>query len=399
AVAGRDPGVGMEVPLMRLELLMPLWAIIPLFGGMLFLCAVLLVRRPRQRVAWLRRGLMVALLLVVALRPVTPLEGEQTERMNANVFFVVDRTGSMNAEDYHGEQPRLEGVQADMERIMEMTEGSRYSIIGFDSSATQQLPLTTDAGAAAAWIDTLETEPTAYSQGSNMDRPLTTLLTALTETRRDDPDPHILVYFLADGENTDEREAEPFSQTASLVDGGAVLGYGTTEGGQMRASGGDTDGEYITDESGQPGVSRIDEEQLETIAGQMGVPYLHRDDPEAVGPDRVPALGGQLRGLVLDRRDPAGGPGDLGAGGDDLPPAAPAGPLRPPRSAVMSTPPQSPLAQDTRGRPQDFGLDVRRLRRVRLIVFVILALPILLLALLTMKFVSLPITQATHQSA
>lgn len=65
----------------------------------------------------------------------------------------------------------------------------------------------------------------------------------------------------------------------------------------------------------------------------------------------------------------------------------------------MSTPPPSPLAQDTRGRPQDFGLDVRRLRRVRLIVFVILALPILLLALLTMKFVSLPITQATHQSA
>lgn len=277
---------------MRLELLMPLWAIIPLFGGMLFLCAVLLVRRPRQRVAWLRRGLMVALLLVVALRPVTPLEGEQTERMNANVFFVVDRTGSMNAEDYHGEQPRLEGVQADMERIMEMTEGSRYSIIGFDSSATQQLPLTTDAGAAAAWIDTLETEPTAYSQGSNMDRPLTTLLTALTETRRDDPDSHILVYFLADGENTDEREAEPFSQTASLVDGGAVLGYGTTEGGQMRASGGDTDGEYITDESGQPGISRIDEEQLETIAGQMGVPYLHRDDPEA-------PIEGTMEGITL----------------------------------------------------------------------------------------------------
>src|SRR5699024_6091346 len=121
---------------------------------------------------------------------------------------------------------------------------------------------------------------------------LTTLLTALTETRRDDPDSHILVYFLADGENTDEREAEPFSQTASLVDGGAVLGYGTTEGGQMRASGGDTDGEYITDESGQPGVSRIDEEQLETIAGQMGVPYLHRDDPEA-------PIEGTMEGITL----------------------------------------------------------------------------------------------------
>ena len=65
----------------------------------------------------------------------------------------------------------------------------------------------------------------------------------------------------------------------------------------------------------------------------------------------------------------------------------------------MSTPPQSPLAQDTRGRPRDFGLDVKRLRRVRLIVFVVLALPILLLALLTVKFVSMPITQATHLSS
>src|SRR5699024_6012242 len=169
---GGDPGAGMEDPLMRLELLMPLWAIIPLFGAMVILCVVLLVRRPRQRLMWARRLLMVLLLLCVALRPVTPIEGEQTERMNANVFFVVDRTGSMNAEDYAGEQPRLEGVKQDMQRIMGMTEGARYSIIAFDSSATRQLPLTTDAGAAKAWIDTLTTEPTAYSQGSNVDRAL-----------------------------------------------------------------------------------------------------------------------------------------------------------------------------------------------------------------------------------
>lgn len=277
---------------MRLEYLMPLWAIIPLFGAMLILTTVLLIRRPRQRVAWLRRGLMVVLLLVVALRPVTPLDSEQTERMNANVFFVVDRTGSMNAEDYNGSQPRMDGVRADMEQIMGMTEGARYSIIAFDSSATQQLPLTTDAGAAGAWIDTLTTEPTAYSQGSNVDRPLSTLLTELSETRRDDPDSHNLVYFLSDGENTDEQESEPFSQVASMADGGAVLGYGTAEGGQMKARGGENDGEYITDESGQPGISQIDEQQLQTIAGQIGVPYLHRDDPEA-------PIEGTMEGITL----------------------------------------------------------------------------------------------------
>ncbi len=277
---------------MYLEHLMPLWATIPLFGAMLVLCTVLLVRRPRQRTAWLRRLLMVLLLLVVALRPVTPIEGEQTQRMNANVFFVVDRTGSMNAEDYAGEQPRLEGVKADMEQIMGLTEGARYSIIAFDSTATQQLPLTTDAGAARAWIDTLTTEPTSYSTGSNVDRALTPLLVEISEARSEDPDSSVLVYFLSDGENTDERESESFGQAAGFVDGGAVLGYGTPEGGPMKVEGGPDHGEYITGPDGEQGISSIDEQQLQTIAGEIGVPYLHRTDPE------VP-IEGTMEGITL----------------------------------------------------------------------------------------------------
>ncbi|MFC7376728.1 hypothetical protein ACFQS2_14135 [Brachybacterium sp. GCM10030267] len=67
------------------------------------------------------------------------------------------------------------------------------------------------------------------------------------------------------------------------------------------------------------------------------------------------------------------------------------------QSAPAGPPPA--LAQDTSGRPKDFGLNVRRLRRTRMIVFAILALPILLLALLAAKFISMPITQATHLSA
>lgn len=266
---------------MHLEMLMPLWAIIPLFGAMLVLCTVMLVRRPRQRGAWARRTLMVLLLLVVALRPVTPIEGEETQRMNANVFFVVDRTGSMNAEDYAGEQPRLEGVKQDMQQVMSMTEGARYSIIAFDSTATEQLPLTTDAGAAKAWVDTLTTEPTAYSTGSNVDRPLPSLLREISDAKREDPDSSVLVYFFSDGENTDEQDSESFSQAAGFVDGGGVLGYGTAEGGPMKIQGGEDHGEYITGSDGQPGISTIDEQQLQTIAGELGVPYLHRTDPEA----------------------------------------------------------------------------------------------------------------------
>ncbi|MDO5661681.1 MAG: VWA domain-containing protein, partial [Brachybacterium sp.] len=256
---------------MHLEHLIPLWATILLFTPPLLLVAVMLVRRRRQRLAWFRRLLMVLLLLVVALRPATAIEGEQTERLNAEVLFVVDRTGSMNAEDYDGEQPRLDGVRADMREVMSLTEGARYGIIAFDSSAAQQLPLTTDAGAVEAWIDTLTTEPTVHSQGSNVDRPLHLLTSTLERTREENPDSYLLVYVLSDGENTDDRESESFSPAAGYVDGGAVLGYGTEEGGQMRAEGGPGDGEYITGPDGAPGLSRIDEEQLGAMADQLGV--------------------------------------------------------------------------------------------------------------------------------
>lgn len=81
-------------------------------------------------------------------------------------------------------------------------------------------------------------------------------------------------------------------------------------------------------------------------------------------------------------------------------PTAPAGRQQdaPQGSQPEAEHPES-LRQDTSGRPGDFGLDVRRLRRTRRIVFAILALPILALALLALKFVSMPLTQAWHQGA
>ncbi|GAA1487310.1 hypothetical protein [Brachybacterium sacelli] len=70
-----------------------------------------------------------------------------------------------------------------------------------------------------------------------------------------------------------------------------------------------------------------------------------------------------------------------------------------PRTGDDADPTPPALSQDAVGSPKDFGLNVRRLRRTRIIVFAVLAIPILLLALLAVKFLSMPITQATHQSA
>lgn len=261
------------------ETLMPWWALLLVFTPLLALSVVLLVARRGQRLAWARRVLMVLLLAVVAVRPVTIAETEQVERMNGNVLFVVDRTGSMNAEDGPEGAPRLEGVKADMREIMELTAGSRYGIIAFDSAATSQLPMTTDAGAAEAWIDTLEVEATAYSQGSNIDRPLEVMRQAVAELETEDPEAHTIVYYLSDGEVTDGRDPERFTGMANQIDAGAVLGYGTVEGGRMQATGGGyTAGEYIQDTDGSVGISHADPQALQQIARDLGLPFLHRPD-------------------------------------------------------------------------------------------------------------------------
>lgn len=65
--------------------------------------------------------------------------------------------------------------------------------------------------------------------------------------------------------------------------------------------------------------------------------------------------------------------------------------------AGQSIPPS--LRQREKGRDRDFGLDTARLRRVRLIVFALLSPLLILLALLAIRFVSMPITQAMHLDA
>lgn len=259
--------------------LAPMWVIVPFALLLLAACIVPLVSGRGGRLAWLRRTLMVVLLVGIALRPVTADEDVSKERMNANVFFVVDRTGSMNAEDYDGTSPRIEGVKSDMAAIMKATEGSRYSIISFDSGAASQLPLTIDAGAVKAWADTLQTESTAMSSGSNVDRPIGVLQREVSRAKQEDPNSHVLVYFLSDGENTDQKPSQSFAPIAENVDAGAVLGYGTPQGGPMKTKGGANDGSYIQDPAGGNGISKIDAANLERIASELGVQYLHREKP------------------------------------------------------------------------------------------------------------------------
>lgn len=232
-----------------------------------------------------RRTLLVAAVLVASLRPGLPGAEVRASASELNVFFVVDTTTSSMAEDF-GTDPRMSGMRADITAISGRMAGARFALITFDQAAVLRMPLTSDGAAVAAAAETMLPETSAWSRGSSVTAAGPLLQQTLARVAAAHPERARAVFYLGDGEQTSGSPPAALGVDQSLVNGGAVLGYGTTGGGQMHETGvpgSRADAGWLLDPStGKPAVSVIDEGQLGSIAQQLGVPYLHRSPGESV---------------------------------------------------------------------------------------------------------------------
>ena len=132
---------------------------------------------------------MVVLLGVAALRPAVPGDEVNASAANLNVYFVVDTTSSIIAEDYGNERPRISGVESDITAVTEALPGARYSVITFDQATRVRVPLTTDSNALDAALETLLPEPSEYSRGSSITAANERLGRMLEQAERAQPRP------------------------------------------------------------------------------------------------------------------------------------------------------------------------------------------------------------------
>ncbi|GGI80384.1 vWA domain-containing protein [Pseudarthrobacter scleromae] len=289
---------------MTLQPVLPWWLLLPLIAAAV---AVLVwqLRRPGNsrhqrgragRRAGVRHTMLVLLLVGASLRPGLPGGTAQAATADLNVFFVVDTTTSMVAEDYGNAEPRMAGVRKDIAAIAEELPGARFSVITFDTAAHVRMPLTTDTLALDTITSVLEPQVTAYAKGSSITAAREVLSERLSLARQSHPGRLRLVFYLGDGEQTSAKAPAPMDLEDGLVAGGAVLGYGTAGGGRMRENTGEEyddgstpggDASYLRDSSGDGAgyaLSRIDEGRLQQIAGQLGVPYVHRSAGNSAAP-------------------------------------------------------------------------------------------------------------------
>ncbi len=244
------------------------------------ICIILIILKSKNIKTFIRQLVIVILLFMINLRIMLPSKDAKVLETNLDVFFVIDNTISMVAEDYNKDEPRIDGVLADCEYIVEELAGSNFSVITFSNEAKVQTPPTKDSDMTIAALKGMRIIDPLYAKGSSMNVVIEELENSLQRISEKEGR-NSIVFFISDGEITNEDKLQSFAGAKKYIADGAVLGYGTEEGGKMKAKDIFTEEEeYLEDNTVMTypypkAISKIDEGNLKQIADDMGIKYIH----------------------------------------------------------------------------------------------------------------------------
>ena len=200
-------------------------------------------------------------------------EGTDAQFKDIDVMFVVDTTLSMQATDAQ-EGNRYRAMMADAEAIMNALPGCSAAAVSFDNQSKVLAPFTTDIVSVKDALSTATSPDYYFANGTDLSMPFANVKKVLERRSARDGRKMTLLFFMSDGENTTKSTgvAKAAASVAGYIDGGAVIGYGTPEGGKMPDGFSGAVFDYST---GQDAISRIDEDALKELASALGVEYYH----------------------------------------------------------------------------------------------------------------------------
>lgn len=259
---------------MSIRPIFPVFIMIVILAALVGATAYILFRNKNNLLdkifSMVRLGIIYVLIFIIGLRPVTVKTDYEFAMKNLDVMIVVDTTISMWARDYDGSKERMKGVVADIQGITKTLAGSNFALVTFDDRAKVLSPFTQDFGYINDLTDNLKSPDRSIASGSDMSIPYHDIEALLVSSSKKEGRKTI-VFFMSDGEITNNKELISYADLAQYVDGGAVLGYGSDQGGKMKDDSG-----FIYDyKSKQDALSKIDEDNLKKIAEDLGVDYLN----------------------------------------------------------------------------------------------------------------------------
>lgn len=250
---------------------------------MVIICGILIfLARTKDKYSYIRRIIIIILLFIVNLRIMIVSSEVKVINNNLDVLFVIDKTISMVAEDYNGNTTRLEAVKEDCKNIIEELGGAKFALITFSNDSQIVMPFTTDTNSISQYLDIIQVEDEFYAKGSSLNTPMEDMETLLKSSSEKEGRSRI-IFFISDGEITNDEKLKSYSDLKKYINNGAVMGYGTTDGGKMKVFDEYYNTEvYVEDKTSddypyEDAVSKIDEDNLKEIAKDLGIDYVKMD--------------------------------------------------------------------------------------------------------------------------
>jgi Ca-activated chloride channel homolog len=233
-------------------------------------------------IPWARLAMVAAAaiaLAMVILHPAT--SAARTGARGGPAVLLLDASGSMLAGDVGAS--RLDAQRALARQLIDPMPDLSLGLVAFAGRAYSLTPPTRDAAALGMYLDALD--PTVVTQtGSGLGAAIRQGIGLLSVG--ESASGGTLVLF-SDGEDTEDlsaaREAAGLARRRGVVL--HTVGVGTREGGAIPAldlATGTVDG-FLRDGAGNPVVSRLNADLLQSLARETGGRYLDATDP-AAGP-------------------------------------------------------------------------------------------------------------------
>lgn len=190
-----------------------------------------------------------------------PQMGTQSEVVKTNgfdVFLALDISKSMLAADMP--PSRLDRSRRFSEELIRSLTGNRIGLIVFAGNAYLQTPLTTDYRALLLFLQTLSPDIVS-NQGTNFSSAMSVALRYFSYEK---PNGKALI-ILSDGENHEPGLEDAARQAAQKGISTFTVGIGTKSGAKIPdySTGINT---FKTDETGNPVISKLEEENLKLLA-------------------------------------------------------------------------------------------------------------------------------------
>ena len=204
-------------------------------------------------------SLAIACLAIALVNPKVGTKLETVKREGVDIVFAIDVSKSMLAEDVAPN--RLDKAKQLVTQIINNLASDRVGLIAYAGKAFPQLPITTDYGSAKMFLQSMNTDMLS-SQGTAINEAI-----ELAKTYYDDAEQtNRVLIIISDGEDHNaafEKVAKEAGEEGIRI---FTIGVGTPKGDRIPEKRNGILLNYKKDMNGETVITRLEEENLKTIA-------------------------------------------------------------------------------------------------------------------------------------